>query len=173
MPQLHVSLPESGHATHDLQDAVITIGRISENTLQIEDISVSSRHAQLTLDEGGDYILRDLGSTNGTDLNGRAIEPETDHKLQDGDKVRFGKIDTSYKSENLAEARPLPEAEEVAAVVAETSMRPADFANASPFQKKKGKKDPVGMALIALAVLAVAACGYAVSLIYAIQPPQL
>jgi pSer/pThr/pTyr-binding forkhead associated (FHA) protein len=173
MPQLHVSLPDSGDATHDLQDAVITIGRISENTLQIEDVSVSSRHAQLTLDESGDYILRDLGSTNGTELNGRELEPETDHKLQEGDKVRFGKVDTNYKSENPAEARPLPEAEEVAAVVAETSARPADFANASPFQRKKKKKDPAGVGLIVFAVVAMLAFGYAVSLIYAIQPPAL
>jgi pSer/pThr/pTyr-binding forkhead associated (FHA) protein len=154
-------------------ESLITIGRISENLLQIEDVSVSSRHAQLTLDASGDYILRDLGSTNGTELNGREIEPETDHKLQDGDKLRFGKIDASYKSENPAEARPLPEAEEVAAVVAETSARPADFANASPFQKKKKKKDPMGIVLVVLAIVAVGAFGYAVSLIYAIQPPQL
>jgi pSer/pThr/pTyr-binding forkhead associated (FHA) protein len=173
MPQLHVSLPDSGDATHDLSESLITVGRISENTLQIEDVSVSSRHAQLTLDASGDYILRDLGSTNGTELNGKEIEPETDHKLQDGDKVRFGKIDASYKSENPAEARPLPEAEEVAAVIAEKSMRPADFANASPFQKKKKKKDPVGLILIVLAVAAVGAFGYAMSLIMAIQPPQL
>src|SRR6476660_2286434 len=106
MPQLHVSLPDSGETTHDLSEALITIGRISENTLQIEDVSVSSRHAQLTLDDSGDYILRDIGSTNGTELNGKEIAPETNHKLQDGDKVRFGKIDTHYKSENPAEARP-------------------------------------------------------------------
>src|ERR1700748_2025996 len=111
MPQLIVSLPDSGETSHDLTDAQITVGRISENTIQIEDASVSSRHAQLTLDDSGDYILRDTGSTNGTELNGKEIDRETDHKLQDGDKVRFGKIDTKYKSENAAEARPLPEAE--------------------------------------------------------------
>ena len=173
MPQLHVSLPDSGATTHDLTDALISIGRISENTLQIEDVSVSSRHAQLTLDDSGDYILRDIGSTNGTELNGKEIEPETDHKLQDGDKVRFGKIDAKYKSENPAEARPLPEAEELAAVVAETSSRPADFANASPFQTKKKKKDPAGKIIIALAVLAVLAFGYALSQVFSIQPPAL
>ena len=173
MPKLVVSLPDSGDATHELTDELITVGRISENSLQIEDASVSSRHAQLTLDASGDYILRDLGSTNGTELNGREIEPETDHKLQDGDRLVFGKIGASYTSENPAEARPLPEAEEVAAVVGATSARPADFANASPFQKKRKKKDTAGVALIVLAVVAVGAFGYAVSQIFAIQPPAL
>lgn len=173
MPKLHVSLPENGDVTHDLQDPEITVGRISENALQIEDISVSSRHAVLTLDQSGDYILRDIGSTNGTELNGREVEAETDHKLQDGDKVRFGKVEARYTSENPAEARPLPEAEEVAAVVGETSARPANFANASPFQKRQKKKDPAGAGLIVLAVVAILVFGYAVSQIFAIQPPAL
>lgn len=170
MPQLKVSLPD-GAATHDLTDSQITVGRISENSLQIEDASVSSRHATLTLDSSGDYILRDIGSTNGTELNGKAIDPDTDHKLQDGDKVTFGKIDTAYTSENPAEARPLPEAEEAAAVVAETSTRPADFSNASPFQTKKKKSDTKGVLLIVLAVIAIGLFGYVVTLISAIQAP--
>jgi pSer/pThr/pTyr-binding forkhead associated (FHA) protein len=173
MPQLQVSLPDSGDTAHDLTEALITIGRISENILQIEDASVSSRHAQLTLDDSGDYILRDLGSTNGTELNGKELAPETDHKLQDGDKVVFGKVETRYKSENPAEARPLPEAEEVAAVVGETSARPANFENASPFQTKKAKKDSKGVAIIALAVIATLAFGFALFQIYSIQPPPL
>ncbi len=173
MPQLLVSLPDAGETPHDLTEAQITVGRISENTIQIEDASVSSRHAQLTMDDGGDYILRDLGSTNGTELNGKELEPETDHKLQDGDKVRFGKIDTKYKSENPAEARPLPEAGEVAAVVASTSARPADFANASPFQTKKKKKDTAGTVLYILAVAAILAFGYAVWQVYLLPSASL
>lgn len=173
MPHLIVSLPDRGDVTHDLAERLITIGRNSENAVHIEDISVSSRHAQLTRDESGDYILRDLGSTNGTELNARELEANTDHKLQDGDKMVFGKIAVSYTSENPAEARPLPETEKVAAVVAAKSMRPADFFNASPFQTKRTKKDPAGVGIIVLAVLAVLAFGYAVSLIFAIQPPAL
>jgi len=173
MPKLIVSLPETGNVTHELTEPEITVGRVSENTLQIEDISVSSRHATLTLTEGGDYILRDIGSTNGTDLNGKALEADTDHKLQDGDKIVFGKIDVSYISENPAEARPLPEAEEVTAVVASSSKRPADFANASPFQKKKKKKDPIGLSLVIVAVLAILGFGAVIAAIYNIQPPTL
>jgi pSer/pThr/pTyr-binding forkhead associated (FHA) protein len=171
MPKLIVSLPDSGDTSYDLTEEVVTIGRVPDSVLQIEDISVSSRHAQLTVGEDGDYVLRDIGSTNGTALNGRDIAADEDHRLQDGDKVRFGKIETSYVSENPAEARPLPEAEEVTAVVAETSKRPADFANASPFQKKKKKKDPVGLALILLAAVAILAFGGVVAYVYGIQAP--
>jgi pSer/pThr/pTyr-binding forkhead associated (FHA) protein len=173
MPKLIVSLPDSGNVSHDLTETVITIGRVSDNVLQIEDISVSSRHAQLTLTDGGDYILRDIGSTNGTELNGKEIAREEDHKLQDGDKVTFGKVETHYVSENPAEARPLPAAEEVSAVVASSSKRPADFANASPFQKKKKKKDTVGTALLIFAVVAILSFGGVIAFIYNLQPPTL
>jgi pSer/pThr/pTyr-binding forkhead associated (FHA) protein len=173
MPKLLVSLPDSGEVSHELAESTITVGRSPDNMLQIEDVSVSSTHAELTLGDDGDYILRDIGSTNGTELNGKEIAPDEDHKLQDGDKVRFGKIDTSYVSENPADARPLPETEEVSAVVAATSKRPADFANASPFQKKKKKKDPVGLSLIILAILALLAFGGVVAYVYQIQAPTL
>ncbi len=173
MPKLIVSLPETGNVTHELTDAEITVGRVPDNSLQIEDISVSSHHATLTLGDGGDYVLRDIGSTNGTELNGKEIPREEDIKLQDGDKIVFGKIEAGYVSENPAEARPLPETEEVTAVVASSSKRPADFANASPFQKKKKKKDPIGMALIALAVLAILGFGGVLAAVFNIQPPTL
>jgi pSer/pThr/pTyr-binding forkhead associated (FHA) protein len=170
MPKLLVSLAD-GSKSHDLNEATITLGRVSDNTLQIEHPSVSSYHAQLTLGEGGDYVLRDLGSTNGTLLNGKEIAEGEDHRLQDGDKVVFGEISTSYASESPADARPLPQAEEVAAVVADTSARPSDFANASPFQKKKKKKDTVGMAIILTAVVSALAFGGALYLIYGIKSP--
>ena len=170
MPKILISLPD-GSKSHDLHEATITLGRVSDNTLQIEDPSVSSYHAQLTVGEGGDYVLRDLGSTNGTLLNGKEIAEGEDHRLQDGDKVVFGNIETDYVSENPADARPLPQTEEVAAVVADTSARPSDFANASPFQKKKKKRDTVGMAIILAAVVAALAFGGALALIYTIKSP--
>ena len=173
MPKLLVSLPDNGEVGHELAEHTITVGRSPDNMLQIEDVSVSSSHAELTLAEDGDYILRDIGSTNGTELNGKEIAAEEDHRLQDGDKVRFGKIDAKYISENPAEARPLPETEAASAVVAATSKRPADFANASPFQKKKKKKDPVGMSLIILAVVSLLAFGGVVAYVYSIQAPTL
>jgi len=69
MPKLTVSLPDGADAVHDLTEDLITVGRIEDNLIAIVDPSVSSRHAQLAKDDG-DYVLRDLGSTNGTRVNG-------------------------------------------------------------------------------------------------------
>ena len=171
MPTFQVSLPDGTHATHDLTEDTVTVGRISDNTVQIEDISVSSYHAQLAL-RAGDYVLVDLGSTNGTRYNGNDIVPGEEQQLQDGDRVRFGNVEVTYTSENTAEQRPMPADEEPAAVTASASVPPADFANASPFQTKKKKKDPAGTAIFAFAGLAILVFFAAVASVFSIKPPM-
>jgi pSer/pThr/pTyr-binding forkhead associated (FHA) protein len=170
MPKLQVSLPDGTETTHELGENEITIGRIEENMLQIEDGSVSSRHAILTL-RGDDYILTDIGSTNGTRLNGQDLAPDAEHPLRDGDQIRFGHVETVYLSENAAAAQPLPAEETVTTAPASSSARPQNFANASPFQSKKKKSNPAGMAIMGLSVVALLAFGYAVSLIFGMKSP--
>lgn len=171
MPKLLVSLSDGSTVVHELAEASISVGRLADNALQIEDASVSSQHAELTLTERGDYLLTDLGSTNGTQLNGRELAEGTAHPLSGGDRIRFGNIETAYASENPADARAMPEPEEVAAVVASSSVRPADFTNASPFQKKGKKKDPIGMAIIGFSVLAMLAFAAAAVMITGMKSP--
>lgn len=170
MPKLQISLPDGAELSHDLEQDLITVGRVEDNVLQIDDISVSSHHGQLEL-KGDDYVLTDLGSTNGTRLNGKSIAANEEHKLQDGDQILFGKIDAVYSSDTPASTRPLPVEDEPTVRAAESSVRPADFANASPFQSKKKKKDPTGMAVMALGIVAILAFGAAVAVIMGMQPP--
>lgn len=61
-----------------------------------EDRGVSRRHAMLHLVEG-DLFLRDLGSTNGTRVNGTRIMPEEMIELHDGDEIAFGGLRTSIR----------------------------------------------------------------------------
>lgn len=170
MPRLLVTLPDGSEQTHELTEDLVTVGRVSDNTIQIEDASVSSHHAELVF-AGSDYILRDIGSTNGSRYNGAPLEPNVERNLQDGDQIRFGSIEVRYASETAAEQRPLPTGSEPAMVPAESSVRPADFANASPFQSKKKKKDPAAMAIMAFAVVAILAFAGAVALVFTMQAP--
>lgn len=62
------------------------IGRSEEGEVVLVDPSVSRAHAVVEIGRGGAFV-RDLGSTNGTFLNGRRIEAES---LRDGDELRFG-----------------------------------------------------------------------------------
>lgn len=152
MPKLSVFL-ENLRATHELTEERITIGRGPENMLQIDDPSVSNRHAQLLLIDVR-YQLKDLDSTNGTRVNSELV---TDTFLRVGDRIRFGKVEARFESDATGEAQPLPEAGEIGARPAATSEKPADFANASPFPERQKAKDPTATAILAAAALAVLA----------------
>jgi pSer/pThr/pTyr-binding forkhead associated (FHA) protein len=168
MPKLHVVFPGGQELTHELSEDVVTIGRLPDNIIQINDASVSSHHAQLSL-AGTDYYLTDLNSTNGTRVNGEQVKETT---LRAGDRIQFGKIEATYAADLAGGGRPLPEQEVVQAKPAETSHRPADFANASPFKQKRAKKNPVGAAIFALAVISILAFAGAMFAVLTLQPPQ-
>ncbi len=72
----------------------IMIGRTLNNGFVIEHPSVSKRHARIVV-ENNDYALYDLGSSNGTFVNGKRI---METKLQDGCEVRFGRAHYVYRS---------------------------------------------------------------------------
>jgi pSer/pThr/pTyr-binding forkhead associated (FHA) protein len=73
---------------HKLLAEVITIGRVRLNHVVIDNSTVSAQHALLAR-LGDCYRLKDLHSTNGTQVNG---VPITDAELNDGDKIRFGSV---------------------------------------------------------------------------------
>jgi pSer/pThr/pTyr-binding forkhead associated (FHA) protein len=73
---------------HKLLAEVITIGRVRLNHVVIDNPTVSAQHALLAR-VGDSYRLKDLHSTNGTQVNGVSI---TDAELKHGDKIRFGSV---------------------------------------------------------------------------------
>ena len=75
--------------TFDLNVDRTTVGRIEENTFQIADASVSSRHAEILL-RGTEVFVRDLNSTNGTFLNGEKISEAV---FRPGQTLRFGQVE--------------------------------------------------------------------------------
>lgn len=74
-------------AAFTLEGDQITIGRDSTNGITINDAEISRRHARLTF-QGGKYILEDLGSTNGTFVNGQRLAGP--RVLKSGEVVSFG-----------------------------------------------------------------------------------
>lgn len=70
-----------------LEGDQITIGRDPANAITINDAEISRRHARLTY-QGGKFILEDLGSTNGTFVNGQRLAGP--RVLKPGEVVSFG-----------------------------------------------------------------------------------
>ena len=73
----------------------LVIGRLAENAIVFEDPNVSRKHAEIVA-SGGGWVVRDLGSTNGTKVNGTTIGGE--RALRDGDIVSFGGNSIRYES---------------------------------------------------------------------------
>ncbi len=73
--------------TFPIEGDVVTIGREAGNTIVINDAEVSRKHTQLVL-QGGKYIVSDMGSTNGTFINGQRLTGQ--HILQPGEVVSLG-----------------------------------------------------------------------------------
>jgi diguanylate cyclase (GGDEF)-like protein len=69
-------------------DKELRIGRAPENELCIRDQSVSQFHARVVLTPKGAVFVEDLGSTNGTFVNGEKV---VRHVLWDGDKIHIGR----------------------------------------------------------------------------------
>ena len=68
-------------------DKELKIGRAPENDVCIRDQSISQHHARVVLTPKGAVFVEDLGSTNGTYVNGEKV---VRHALWDGDKVHLG-----------------------------------------------------------------------------------
>lgn len=66
------------------------IGRAADNALQLPESSISRYHACLHQDDEGYVRLTDLGSTNGTYINGRRLPARTPACVRDGDRIQFG-----------------------------------------------------------------------------------
>ena len=79
---------------HVLDRATTTIGRLSECDIVVDDAGASRQHAEVRRTDAG-FALTDLGSTNGTLVNGTPIR---EHLLDDGDRITIGETDLEFRS---------------------------------------------------------------------------
>lgn len=86
MPSLFVIRGNDQGVRFNIEDPVVTVGRDSSNRVQLHDTEVSRRHAELR-SKGDVTTLADLGSSNGTYVNGRRVQQQ---ELRSGDQVQLG-----------------------------------------------------------------------------------
>jgi hypothetical protein len=79
-----IVLPSGDRFT--LTETIITVGRHPESNLVLADANVSRNHAEIR-PQGDRYAVIDLGSTNGTRVNGVRVDSQV---LEDGDEITFG-----------------------------------------------------------------------------------
>ncbi|AOY01372.1 FHA domain-containing protein [Jeongeupia sp. USM3] len=87
MAKLLLSLDGNVIKEYRIHRDVFAIGRRPNNDLQIENLAVSGEHARIVR-EGDDYAVEDLGSTNGTVVNGAPVQRVA---LNNGDEIGIGR----------------------------------------------------------------------------------
>ena len=75
----------------------LSVGRVSDNELSLNDGSVSKIHAALTMNPQGTLLVADTGSTNGTFINGRRISYGEARQIEEGDVVGFGDVEVRFR----------------------------------------------------------------------------
>ena len=93
MAELIVTFPTGKRRRHALTLKPQDIGRDPSCHIQIDDATISRRHADIRGDASGQFMIRDLGSKNGTLVNDLAI---TTKPLADGDEIVFGSISAIF-----------------------------------------------------------------------------
>ena len=112
--------------TYIIDEPVITIGRLPENTISIANMGVSRRHLRIEEDYDRKYILTDLNSLNGTSVNGKRVKKVP---LHSGDKITIGKFTIIY--EEIAPGTEVPSENTGGQIAPVEPMAP---------QEPKGKK---------------------------------
>jgi predicted component of type VI protein secretion system len=125
--------------SYELKVDKTTIGRVDDNSFQIAEGSVSSHHCEVLL-RGKDVVVKDLGSTNGTFINGERI---TEGALKPGQILRLGQIEMRLETGEAAPStkKQFDQTRVIGGVKKgdfEQGTRPV-FDKNSPFAKKSNK----------------------------------
>ncbi|MFZ5920719.1 MAG: FHA domain-containing protein [Chloroflexota bacterium] len=139
---------------HVLEHESTRIGRAAENEIVVLEKRASREHARIRR-EGRRTLLEDLGSTNGTFLNGERVSGTI--SLRDGDQVTVGDVTFTFHDPEMTSAEtPFPELEvnlEAAEIRLDRKLvplSPKEFALLAHLHRNRGKvcsKDEIGRAV--------------------------
>ena len=137
----------------EITDEPVTIGRKPDNTIPIDNPTVSGRHCEVSKLENG-YEAKDLGSTNGTRVNNKDI---TQTKLRPKDILQVGSIEFMF---DASPGEVIPDDREQTAnveVAPGAAVVPESFGNISPFGARRSEKK--GLWFVIIVLLALVALG--------------
>jgi pSer/pThr/pTyr-binding forkhead associated (FHA) protein len=146
MPSLTVYLNGASPSVYQLDTPVANVGRNADNEISIDENHVSSVHARLKREPGGDYRITDLESSNGSSLNGK---PLGDAVLHHGDRITFGVYVRALYQNKVIESSPSPDAPKPSPKPATSSNRPAAiiFVNLLLIRRWSSARSPGQMAI--------------------------
>lgn len=170
MPKLSITTTDGSTIEFELTAERARIGRAQDNDLVVPDGSVSSYHGEIQLTDSG-IEIHDLGSTNGTHVNGQRVEKAA---IAPGSTFRLGSCHATLVAPEAADEAPAGSFEESAEDAGDTYSEPAMTNSAAaitglgatpcPTQMRRGfgpkvkKKEGRGSSLMLVGVLGLVAC---------------
>ena len=115
---LQIRLPNGQALNYPMQQPSITVGRAADNQLSLDEISVSRRHARLTV-ESSRLMIEDLGSANGTFIGNQRVAPNSPGLVPADTPVRLGDVEVRFvppRTVDAVKAFAPTQAEGIAAV---------------------------------------------------------
>jgi predicted component of type VI protein secretion system len=157
MPKLVVLSEGLTGRSYELKVDKTTIGRLDDNSFQIQEQSISSHHCEVLL-KGNDVVVKDLNSTNGTYINGEKV---SEKPLKPGQILRLGQVEIRLEADGTAPAAGAPSAADKKKMDPNTRVIPrgvklnefeqgasgVKFDKNSPFAKKSNKTNMVFIAV--------------------------
>jgi serine phosphatase RsbU (regulator of sigma subunit)/pSer/pThr/pTyr-binding forkhead associated (FHA) protein len=101
MPEIAIQASDGSRRRVPLDKERVSIGRSRESDIFLPDQWLSRHHAEICLEDDGTYYLRDLGSKNGTLLNGERIRDA--ERLRPGDVINLGEHVLTFSIEETDE----------------------------------------------------------------------
>jgi signal transduction histidine kinase len=102
MSTLHILNDSTENRTFQFDKDIVYVGRSSENDIRIKEKHISRTHLKITR-KADRYFIEDLGSGNGTYVNGELISPNKEYEVKPGDPVRIGNtifsLDEPYRTD--------------------------------------------------------------------------
>jgi ABC-type multidrug transport system ATPase subunit/pSer/pThr/pTyr-binding forkhead associated (FHA) protein len=103
---MHVKISRQGITwVYAVKGQPITLGRAADSTIVLDDPQVSRHHARIEWRNSQPYLI-DLGSANGTVVNGATVPADTPHPIQGGDRVQIGDFQLSPSLPQTAQGDP-------------------------------------------------------------------
>lgn len=146
MAKLVLSLSGAVQGEYELNQERVSIGRKPDNDIPIDNLAISGKHA-LIITILDDSFLEDLGSTNGTYVNGKLVKK---HALKNGDVISIGKHELKYVNEQATaedeefEKTMIIKPSSASAAVAAAQAAEKSVAAAAPAQQTAAAAAPAG-----------------------------
>lgn len=156
-----LSEPSRGRG-HDVQEGMHSIGRSDRATIIIPDGTISSVHCEIHR-EGDSYVVHDLGSTNGTRVNGERVDGQMN--IHSGDVIQVGEIEILFDCDGVSLTTVSDSGTRVIDLEHQANLKASDMDNLDPLRHYTNPVNSAGKQAKLIIIFGIGLLVFVVSLL--------